>query len=111
LALMGEGDFRLEYGKILSPESDKAGAVGHPASDDTRLAIDVKLGDWVLGYEKQDYIVKPIGSGEDSHFEYASLGLSLVPQDGLLLSFRVTTGKKGDHYETTDARFAIGYNY
>jgi hypothetical protein len=111
VALMGEGDFRIEYNKIMSPESIKTDAIDRPASDDTRLAIDVKFGDFVLGYETRDITVKPIHSGDDILYEYTSLGLSLVPQDGLLLSFRVTNGKQGDWYETTDARFAIGFNY
>jgi len=111
VALMGEGNFRLEYAKIQSPESVKTGAVDHPASDDSRLGIDIAFSDWVLSYERQDYVIEPIGSGDDTRFEFQTLGLALCPQDGLLLSFRVISGKHDDSYETTDARFTIGYNY
>jgi len=111
LALLGEGVFRLEYAKIISPESVKTGAVDHNASDDVLMGLELKFDTWLLRYQKQEYVVKPIDSGNDTKYEYTTLGLGYVPEEGLVLGIALINGKQGDDYATTDYRLSLGFSY
>lgn len=111
VGFMGEDDFRIEYSRRTSPETTEENAVSHAERQDSRLGFDIRIGDWVFSAEKWDYIVKPIGTGDDTKYEYTTLGLSLVPEKGLVLSVFGTTGKVEDIYSTMDFRFAVAFNY
>ncbi|MCP4755441.1 MAG: hypothetical protein GY866_31645 [Proteobacteria bacterium] len=112
VGILGEGVFRLEYSKIISPESTtEQSQMDHPASDDVRIGVEVKLDNWLILCESRKYVVKPIGGGEDAEYEYTTVGLGFVPETGMVISLSGTQGKKDDWYSITDIRLALGLNY
>ena len=112
LSLLGEGVFRLEYAKIMSPESDPTGAVPHAATDDVMMVVELKLATtWLLRYQKEEYVVKPIGIGGDTKYEYTTIGLGFVPDEGLVFGIAMINGKQEENFSSTDYRLSVGWNY
>jgi hypothetical protein len=112
LGLLGEGVFRLEVAKIVSPESDTTGAVPHAATDDVIMSVEIKLATtWLLRYQKEEYVVKPIGTGNDAKYEYTTIGVGFVPDEGLVFGIAMITGKQDENFSSTDYRLSMGWNY
>lgn len=112
VSIFTDGGLRIEWSQIESPESEKTGAVSHNQYTDTRISVEYLVGEWLLSYQSQDYVVRPIGSGDDVEYEYVTYGLGMIADQGISVNLSMKNGSDSeDEFEVKIYRLAVAYNY
>ncbi|MDH5561283.1 MAG: hypothetical protein OEY59_10580 [Deltaproteobacteria bacterium] len=102
--------FRLEYSKKVSVESEKL-AEGvliknqHDKNSNSRFSLELQpsqFENWIINYEKQTLIESPIAQAQDINQEYETYGLIFRPKKGWIAGAYVISGTETILWPSSD---------